>query len=393
MAASGIGASDVIVATVAGAAHGAQLLWALVLGVFLKFVLSEGIARWQLATNSTIIEGWALHLPRWVLWLFMIYLFLWAVAVSGALVSGCGLAVENLTRGAIPRSWGGIAHAVVAFAIIMPGRSASFVRVMRPLIALMFISIIACAAITFRDPAETATGLLIPAIPGNSISTVLSLVGGIGGSVTLLSYNYLLRDEGRVNATNLGAVRRDLATAYSLTALFGISVMLIANRVFFKAGVAISDGTAVTRMSAQLAELVGPAGYYIYSIGFWAAVVVSLLGVWQTTPGVFADCYTLLRRQPPDVRGQDARSDRKPWRVALVFLSLVSIPFALMGRPVAVVVFFSIVGSLFLPFLAATLIYLNKRVPWNGTIRPNRAATNVLLWLILILFAAITLIV
>ena len=44
MATSGIGASDIITATVGGATHGLTLLWALVLGAFFKFVLSEGLA-------------------------------------------------------------------------------------------------------------------------------------------------------------------------------------------------------------------------------------------------------------------------------------------------------------------------------------------------------------
>ena len=41
---------------------------------------------------------------------------------------------------------------------------------------------------------------------------VLSLIGGIGGSLTLLSYNYLLREEGRVDPRNLRAVRLDRMT-------------------------------------------------------------------------------------------------------------------------------------------------------------------------------------
>lgn len=57
MAASGIGASDVVAATVGGATYGLTLLWALLLGAFFKFVLSEGLARWQLATGSTALDG------------------------------------------------------------------------------------------------------------------------------------------------------------------------------------------------------------------------------------------------------------------------------------------------------------------------------------------------
>lgn len=38
----------------------------------------------------------ACHPPRWVLVLLARYVVLWAVAVSGALITGCGLAVEHL---------------------------------------------------------------------------------------------------------------------------------------------------------------------------------------------------------------------------------------------------------------------------------------------------------
>lgn len=60
----------------------------------------------------------ACHLPRCVLVVFAGYVVLWAVAVSGALVTGCGLVVENLTNGAVPRSWGALAQGLVAFAFI-----------------------------------------------------------------------------------------------------------------------------------------------------------------------------------------------------------------------------------------------------------------------------------
>ena len=389
MAASGIGASDIIIATVGGATHGARLLWALALGAFLKFLLSEGLARWQLATGTTALEGWAHHLPRWVLPLFLTYLVVWSIAVSGALVSGCGLAIENLSRGAVSRSWGGLAHAALAFALIVPGRTTRFVQVMRPLIAVMFVSIIVCAALTFRDPTAVARGLFIPVIPSNAGTYVPSLIGGIGGSVTLLSYNYLLRDEGRVDARNFRAVRWDLAVAYLLTAVFGLSVMLIANHVFFSAGVAITDATAVTRMAAQLGELLGPAGFYIYSLGFWAAVVASLVGVWQTVPSIFADGFALWRKLEPQAREQAVRGDSVPYRVALIFMAVASVPFALLSRPVLVVVVFTVVGSLFVPFVAATLLYLNNRVPWSAPVRHNGRVTNALLWLVLLLFAAI----
>lgn len=386
MATSGIGASDILTATVGGARYGVTLLWALVLGAFFKFVLSEGIARWQLATGSTALEGWANQLPRWVLGLFGGYLLLWAVAVSGALVSGCGLAVENITGGAIPRTWGGSAQATAAFVLIWSARAGGLARLMKPLIVLMFVSIVACAALTSREPGAVLRGLILPTIPAGAGAYVLSLIGGIGGSVTLLSYNYLLRDDGKVDPRNMSAVRRDLAMAYFFTATFGACVMLIANRVFFAVGIPITDGETVSRMGSGLGALTGSAGFYIYGIGFWAAVVASLLGVWQTIPSVFADCHSLLRRQQPIERAAAILPGSRPYRLALLFMACAAVPVAFLDRPLFIVLVFTILGSLFIPFLAATLLYLNNRVAFAPPLRTNRLATNLILTLIILLF-------
>ena len=389
MAASGIGASDVVSATVGGATYGLGLLWAVGMGAFFKFVLSEGLARWQLATGLTVLEGWSRHLPRWVMILFAAYLALWALAVSGALVSGCGLAIESITRGAVSRTWGGLGHAVVAFALIWSARTDIFSRVMKPLIVVMFVSIVVCAALALRDPAAVVRGFFIPIIPRGGAASVLSIIGGIGGSLTLLSYNYLLRDEGKVGAGQLRAVRLDLAIAYLFTCIFGVSVMLVADRVFYSAGVPISDREAVTRMANALAGLTGPIGFYVYSIGFWAAVIASLVGVWQTTPRVFADCHSLLCRMTPEQRHMATQAGSRVYRLALLGMALASVPFAFLGKPLLIVMAFTILGSLFIPFLAATLLYLNNRVPFPAPLRTNGWTTNLVLVLILVLFLAV----
>ena len=90
VAATGIGAGDLTAATVGGAGYGLVLIWAIVLGAFFKFVLNEGLARWQLATDKTILEGWAEYLPGWVQVYFGAYLLVWTVAVSVAMANACG---------------------------------------------------------------------------------------------------------------------------------------------------------------------------------------------------------------------------------------------------------------------------------------------------------------
>ncbi len=389
VAATGIGSGDVVSATVGGARYGVVLLWAIALGAFFKFVLSEGIARWQLATGTTVVEGWAEHLPRWVKIYFAGYLLLWTVFVSAALTNATGLGLANLTGGAVPQAWGAVLHSLVGFAFVWLGGYGKFETLMKILVGVMGFSILVCAALTMTEPGPALRGLLVPTIPLGSGAYVLSLIGGIGGSITMLSYNYWMREEKMHGAGYLSYVRGDVAVAYIFTAVFGLSIMLIANRAFYLPGVAITDGQAVPKMAEMLGSILGPFGVYAYSIGFWAAVFASLLGVWQSVPYLYADLYGIQKGLSPEARKAVTQVTSMPYRLALIFITLVPLPFAFTGRPIGVIIAYTIVGSLFVPFLAATLLYLNNRVSWAEPVPKNGWLTNLLLVAILALFIAV----
>jgi hypothetical protein len=216
------------------------------------------------------------------------------------------------------------------------------------------------------------------------------VLGGIGGSITMLSYNYWLREEKMVGPRWLKYVRKDIAVAYCFTALFGISVMSIADQTFHVPAIKITDAQAVTKMAETLGAVIGTVGFYSYSIGFYAAVFASLLGVWQSVPYIYADFYSVLRRYTPEERLAATKVTSTPYRLALVFVAVAPIPLAFMNQALFIIRTYTIVGSLFIPFLAATLLYLNNfRIPANGGVRKNGAFTNTVLILALILFALV----
>ena len=64
VAATGIGAGDLATAAFTGTKLGVAILWAVVLGAFYKFVLNEGLTRWQLTTGTTLLESALSHLGR-----------------------------------------------------------------------------------------------------------------------------------------------------------------------------------------------------------------------------------------------------------------------------------------------------------------------------------------
>ena len=156
VAATGIGSGDVVAATVGGARYGVLLLWAIAVGAFFKFVLNEGIARWQLATGKTALEGWAEYLPAWVKWYFGAYLVVWTVAVTAALTNATGLGIENLTGGRISQPWGAVFHSVFGFVFVLLGGYGGFEKLMKTLVGVMGFSILVCSALTFQDPGRRA---------------------------------------------------------------------------------------------------------------------------------------------------------------------------------------------------------------------------------------------
>jgi Mn2+/Fe2+ NRAMP family transporter len=389
VAATGIGSGDVVAATVGGARYGVVLLWAIALGAFFKYVLNEGIARWQLATGLTALEGWAEYLPAWVKVYFGVYLVFWTVAVTAALTNATGLGIANLTGGRISQPWGAVLHSLFGFGFVLLGGYGGFEKLMKTLVGVMGFSILVCAALTFHDPAGVLRGTFVPTIPPRAGMYVLSIIGGIGGSITMLSYNYWMREEKISGAAQLGYVRGDIAIAYLFTAVFGMAIMMTANQAFFLPDIQINNAQAVPKMAEMLSSILGRFGWVAYSVGFWAAVFASLLGVWQSVPYLYADFYSIHKKMSPEERQRVTKVTSTPYRLALLFVTLAPMPFAFTGQPIQVIVVYTIVGSLFVPFLAATLLYLNNRVKWNAPVPTNSWTTNALLLIILGMFLVV----
>jgi len=121
LAAAGIGAGDVVVASVTGLRFGSTLIWAIALTAALKFILTEALARWQLATGETVVRAWVTRLPRVVSVALAAYLVLWAYLVGASLSSACGLAGASLWPVLTVQQWG-VAHAVVAALLVALNR-------------------------------------------------------------------------------------------------------------------------------------------------------------------------------------------------------------------------------------------------------------------------------
>lgn len=381
VAATGVGAGDLIAASVAGRRHGLAVLWVVVFGAVCKGVLNDGVARWQLATGTTLIEGWTRYLPRAVAWYFLGFLVLWGALVAAALASACGVAGHALWPVLPVPAWAAL-HAAAGYGLVRWGRYQRFETVMSWLTAVMFVPVVGCAVPLLEDPAGFARGLLVPSVPAGSAKFLLGVMGGVGGSVTLLCYGYWIREKGWQGPAVHRRCRLDLTVAYALSGLFGLAMIVIA------AGAAPGDASGnalVTALAARLGEILGPAGRLCFLLGFWSAVFTSLLGVWQGVPYLFADALRQLRPRP---EAPPVSTASPAYQAFLAFLAFPPLALLVFQSPLALVVLYAITGSFFMPFLAAVLLRLNTRADLVGPLRNGRTV-NAVLGICLVLFAVL----
>lgn len=372
VAATGVGAGDIVAAAVSGADFGLVVLWAAAFGAVVKFVLNEGIARWQLATGTTLLEGWAAHLSPTVLYIFMLYFLLWSYIVGGALMAACGLAAYAMFPALGVKAWG-ILHSLVAIVLVHFGQYKFFENSMKLFIGLMFVTVLACAVALQPDLSSVLGGALIPTVPKGGSHMLLGMMGGVGGSVTVMCYSYWLRERGWDSPDMIRNARLDLGAAYLLTGLFGMAVIVIAAQVSPDKVKGAHMGLAVAN---QVGAALGPIGKNLFLAGFWGAVFSSMLGVWQGVPYLFADFVTGVIRKNP---GQAVDTRSRPYVTYLLLLGTIPASILFLGKPVWVVIAYSVAAALFMPFLGITLLVLNNRGRLVGDMR-NSWVINALLF-------------
>ena len=380
MAATGVGAGDLMTGTLAGTELGTAVLWAVLAGAFLKFVLSEGVARWQLTTGTTLLAGWNDKLGAWIRWIFLAYLTLFTVVVGRALANACGVAGTAL----VPIGDGdnsvliwAVIHSLVGVAIVLRGSFQAFEWIMSALIGMMFVTVVGTTLLIAPPLTEILSGL-VPSVPDTGISWVVGLLGGVGGTVTLLSYGYWIQEQERKGPGMLKTCRVDLAVGNGVTAVFGLCVVIIGSQI----DVAGGGATLATQMAERLAEAAGPVGKWVFLAGFWGAVFSSLLGVWQSIPYMFADFVRLRNRSSGDLRKST------PYRLWVLLVAIV--PLFVLNAPVRQIqLTYGVLGAMFLPLLALTLLLLNNRSKWVGEQGRNPLWINLALGACLVFFAAL----
>jgi Mn2+/Fe2+ NRAMP family transporter len=361
VAATGVGAGDLVATLVAGARFGYVLLWAAVAGCVVKIALVEGVGRYCLSTGRTIFHGWR-SLGRWTTVYFAIYVVIWGYVYGAAAMTSSALPIAALFPQLELRTWA-ILHGLLGLVLVGAGRYALFEKVMAALVGIMFVTVVGTAILTVPSLPGVLSGL-VPRLPEGSLIYTLGLIGGVGGTITLAAYGYWLRAKGWNDGSWIRIMRLDNGFAYVMTGIFVVAMLIIGAELLHAANIALARGEqGLLSLGDVLEAEYGSGLATLFLVGFWAASFSSLIGVWHGVSLMFADFVATMRGREDDPAATGESSPA--FRGYMLWLTFPPMALLFLDKPFGLIVAYAALGSLFMPFLALTALWLlnSRRTP------------------------------
>ncbi|MFG3407281.1 Nramp family divalent metal transporter [Streptomyces sp. NPDC048142] len=375
VAATGVGAGDLVATLVAGSKFGYTLMWAAVIGCLVKITLAEAAGRWHLATGRTLFDGWR-SLGPWTTVYFAIYVVIWGFIYGATAMSSSALPIVALYPDGPGLKFWAIATGLTGLAFVWFNRYAVFEKVMTVLVGIMFVVVVYVAARVVPDAGASFAGL-VPVLPDGSLLYTLGLIGGVGGTITMAAYGYWVNAKGWSNSSWMKVMRLDNRVAYITTGIFVVAMLIVGAELLHASQIALTSGDrGLIDLGQVLETRFGSSTATLFLVGFFAASFSSLIGVWHGVSLMFAD-FVERFRAPAAGAGEageagkageagehegpavvERRQRSLPFRVYLLWLTFPPMTLLWLDEPFGLVIAYGVLGAFFMPFLALTLLWL-----------------------------------
>jgi len=335
-----IGSGEVIIATRAGAVLGPAVLWAILVGIFLKYWIGLCGARYTVVTGEGMIDGFSrVPGPRnWLVWV----VFVGQIAAGICSVGALAVAAATFLGSLIPLGkhttmiWGSAVTAF-AFAVAWSGGFRILKHLMALLVAVIVIGVLYVAVHALPPVREIVTGLFgfqVPDVPpwarqadgggGTAWSEILPLLGwAAGGFASQVWYTYWVMGAGygmaRGRTPGMRADERQLAAltaekarevkrwlrvvAWDATTALVIGVVVTGAFLLAGSGILrpqrlVPNGPDVAiELSRLFSERWGGVGGVLFMAAGAAAMVSTQVGQLAGWPRLLADCFRNIYRR------------------------------------------------------------------------------------------------
>ncbi|TWT47471.1 Nramp family divalent metal transporter [Botrimarina hoheduenensis] len=404
-----IGSGEVILATRTGAVLGVGVLWAVVAGVFLKYVIGLAGGWYTVATGESMIDLMG-RLPgpkNAVVWLVMVLQLAASVGAIASIAASAGVFLAALTP--LPPLVCGWLVTLLAVAIAWVGEFKPLKIVMALLVTLTLIGVAVIALRVLPPTSEILAGLVprVPPVPEwarhaglsqNAWAEMLPLLGwGAGGFASQVWYTYwimgagygaaagrrqgkpadeaLLRALSAEDANRLLGWRRAITVDATVAMLLGVGVtsgFLIAGAgVLGTQQLAPSGPEVATTLAHVFGTQGGTGGATLFLIGGAAALVSTQLAQVAGWPFLLDDCVRLCL--PQLARRWSPLTRRRCWLGFYLLMSM-TVVYSLGQEPVSLVRYAAVMEGLLLTPLQAAAMFVGLYWVLPRQFRPEIAA-------------------
>jgi len=272
LAAVVLGPGSLTLSTIAGSLYGYQLLWVPVAATGFMVTYTWMSARIGLVTGQTLFQATRRKFGRTLAWIGGAFGFLSIAAFQAGNSAAIGFAARALFGGSV-RLWTVVFVALAVALVFLPNLYDKLERLVKAVVGGMIVTFVGTVVIVGVDVPAAAAGL-VPGFPDTE-ATFLSL--GIAATtfsiVAAVYQTYLMQEK------DWGP---DELSLQGLESILGIGVLgaIVIVVLMTSAGAIYGTGDPVFSargMASQLEPLVGPAAFYLFTIGFFFASLSSLV--------------------------------------------------------------------------------------------------------------------
>ena len=411
-----IGSGEVILATRTGAILGTTILWAIVIGIFLKFWIGMSGGRYTVCTGEGMVDMFdRIPGPRhWVVWIVLVAQFIGATFSIGALATASGVFVNSLVP--IGPTLSGWLVTFFALAVVWSGVFGILKMVMSFFVLIIVLGVIYVAAHVLPGFALFLQSLIphIPQVPqwalkiegvtSNPWKEILPLIGwGAGGFASQVWYTYWVigagygaaagRGYGRpADVSWLAQMTRDTAEKIKgwcrvlyIDATLAMVIGIVVTGSFLIAGAGVLGPAQIApkgeKVAFELSRLFssrwGSVGGFLFLLAGSAALISTQVGQLAGWPRLLADSFRIC------IPGFNKKFAWKTqFRLFLLFFMCTNmiIVFVFKKQPVVLVQFSAILDGLLLTPLQALWVAIGLFVVMPKllskeaaeVLRPNR---------------------